>query len=264
MYKNKVKSSMKLIIVATFLIMIIVNTLANILPINGQETGQVSDSYPNLFAPAGLTFAIWGLIYLFLAGHTLYQIGLFRNNNNAIKPQLLNKIGLTFSISSIANAAWIFSWHYHLIPLSMLLMIVILTCLILITRMNNKEELSVRERIFIRLPFSVYFGWITVAAIANATTLLVSNGWNGFGISEPIWAVIIIPIGMIIGIATMLRNKDIAYGLVLIWAYAGILIKHTSASGFSSRYPEVITTVILCIILFVITEAYILLSKRKT
>jgi len=264
MYENKVKNSMKLLIAATFLIMIIVNALANILPINGQDTGQVSDSYPNLFAPAGLTFAIWGLIYLLLVGQTLYQIGLFHGKNGTIKAKLLNNIGLIFSISSIANAAWIFSWHYHLIPLSMLLIIVILICLILINNMNNKEELSIRERIFIRLPFSVYFGWITVATIANATTLLVSAGWKGFGISEPMWAITIISVGMIIGVATMLRNKDIAYGLVFIWAYAGILIKHTSASGFSSQYSEVITTATICLVLFVITEAYILFANRKT
>jgi len=264
MCEKTVKSSIKLLVAVTFLIMIIINALANILPINGQETGQVSDSYPNLFAPAGLTFAIWGLIYLLLAGYVLYQAGLFQDNSKSVDAKLLNKTGLLFSISSIANATWIFSWHYHLIPLSMLLMIIILICLIWINRMGNHEEFSIRERIFIRLPFSVYFGWITVATIANATTLFVSAGWNGFGLSDSIWAVIIISVGMIIGIATVMKNKDFEYGLVLIWAYAGILIKHTSASGFAGQYSIVITTVIICIVLFVITEGYILFTNRKT
>lgn len=261
---NTINGYIKLLVILTFLAMIIVNALANILPINGQETGQVSDSYPNLFAPAGLAFAIWGLIYLLLTGYVFYQAGLFQDNSKSIDVKMLNKIGLLFSISSIANAAWIYSWHYYLIPLSMLLMIVILICLILITRINNKEELSVRERIFIRLPFSVYFGWITVATIANSTTLLVSTGWNGFGISDSIWAAIIISVGMVIGIATVLKNNDIAYGLVLIWAYAGILIKHISASGFSGQYTLVIATVIICIVLFVITECYVLFTNKKT
>ena len=140
-------------------------------------------------------------------------------------------------------------------------MFIILVCLILIVREINEEEFSLREKIFIRLPFSVYFGWITVATIANATTLLVSLGWDGFGISEPTWTVIIIAVGLAIGIATMLRNRDIAYGLVIIWAYVGILIKHISASGFAGQYPVVITTVIVCIGIFLIGEVYIFISN---
>jgi hypothetical protein len=262
MFVNKVKSSMKILVTVTFLIMIIVNILANTLPINGQTTAEVADSYPNLFAPAGITFAIWGLIYLLLAGFTLYLLGFFQGSLDTIKTDLLNRIGIVFSISSIANAAWIFSWHYNRIPLSMLLMVVILVCLIFINYIVVNEKLTAREKFFIRLPFSVYFGWITVATIANVTTLLVSIGWNGFGIPEPIWAIVIIIVGMLIGSATMIRNRDIAYGLVMLWAYAGIYIKHTSENGFSGQYPAIIYTVIGCMILFVIAEIYVLFSKN--
>jgi len=263
MFVNKVKSSMKIVVTVTFLIMIIVNILANALPINGQNTGQVSDSYPNLFAPAGITFAIWGLIYLLLAAFTLYLLGFFQGDLNTIKTDLLNKIGIVFSISSITNSAWIFSWHYNKIPLTMLLMVVILACLIFINCIIKNEKLTAREKFFIRLPFSVYFGWITVATIANATTLLVSLDWNGFGIPEMVWAIVIIIVGMLIGSVTMIRNRDIAYGLVMLWAYAGIYIKHTSESGFSGQYPAIIYTVIACMILFVIAGGYVLFSKKK-
>jgi len=173
--------------------MVIVNVLADTIPINGQGTSQVSDSYKNLFAPAGLTFAIWGLIYVLLAGYTAYQLGFFNLNKRGYKADLFEKVGLYFSISSIANATWIFSWHYHLIALFM-----------------------------------------------------------------------IIAVGLAIGIVTMLRNRDIAYGLVIIWAYAGIFIKHTSASGFAGQYPVMITTVMVCIVLLLIGEVYIIISNRKT
>ena len=114
----------------------------------------------------------------------------------------------------------------------MVLMVFLLICLIDIAVIVNAQSLSPREKLFIRLPFSVYFGWITVATIANAAALLVSLGWNGFGIPESIWTIIILATGTLIGTATLLRFESIAYGLVLVWAYAGILIKHTSASGF--------------------------------
>ncbi|WP_340819555.1 tryptophan-rich sensory protein [Methanolobus sp. WCC4] len=254
----------RIVVLITFLSMITVNALANILPINGITTGQVSDSYPNLFAPAGLTFAIWGIIYFLLGGYTLYQLGILQGNANDVKPDLLNNIGIIFSISSIANAAWIFSWHYELIPLSMIMMVVILVCLILIDQVINNEQLSKRDYLFIRLPFSVYFGWITVATIANATVLLVSSGWKGYGLAEETWAVMIIVVGFIIGTTTMLKNRDVAYGLVIVWAYAGILLKHVSPEGFGGQYFAVIVTTSVCILLLLVASMYLVISKRES
>lgn len=263
MNDRQVKNSIKTFVTVTFVAMITVNALANILPINGQGTGQVSDSYPNLFAPAGFTFAIWGLIYLLLGGFTLYQLGFFRGDQRMVRENLLDRTGLCFSISSIANSAWIFAWHYHLMPLSLALMAVILVCLILINQMTSTIQFTLREWIFIGLPFSVYFGWITVAAIANATTLLVSLGWNGFGLSDPAWTVIMLSIGTMIGIATLLKNRDGVFGLVLVWAYAGIWQKHTSLAGFGGQYPGIITAVLVCIGLLLIAEVALLILKVK-
>lgn len=263
MMKKKKGTLIKFLVVVTFLIMIGTNALANILPINEVTTEQVSDAYMNLFAPTGLTFAIWGLIYLLLAAYTVYQLGLFQSDKSPFKENLFQKVGIYFSISSIANAVWIFAWHNFSIALSMILMIVILVCLIIINLEINKKNLSLSEKIFIRLPFSIYFGWITVATIANATTLLVSIGWDGFGISEPFWTSIIIAVGLIIGIATIISNRDAAYGLVFIWAYAGILIKHTSAEGFAGQYSGVINTVIISLVLLTIVQLYILISNKR-
>lgn len=248
---------MKAFTTITFLIMIIVNALANILPINGLNTGQVSELYPNLFAPTALTFSIWGLIYLLLVGYTLYQLGFFRNNKSLLDERILNKASFYFSISSIANAAWIFAWHYLLISLSMVLMIIILICLIKIVQIIRTEK------VFVRLPFSIYFGWITVATIANFVALLVSLGWNGLGTGAAVWTVAFIIIGLCIGVATILKNRDIAYGLVFIWAYTGILIKHTSASGFAGQYSSIITTIIICLALLLIVEAYLIFTSSR-
>lgn len=246
-----------------FLIMVTVNALANILPINGMNTGMISEVYPNLFAPAGLTFSIWGVIYFLLACYVLYQLGFFQKGNEASAPQLLKTISIYFILSSLFNAAWIFAWHYLQIPISMLLMIGILICLIQINKHIQEKQLSKKEKFFLKLPFSIYFGWITVATIANATVLLVSMGWDGFGISEAVWASIIIVVGMIIGGARFLKDKNMAYGLVLIWAYLGILIKHLSQSGFNGRYPLVIMAVVACLLLFIAAEIYLLVSSKK-
>ena len=60
--------------VLAFLAVIVVNYLAVTLPIGGMTTGALSDLYPNLFTPAGLTFSIWGLIYLMVFGFVIRQI----------------------------------------------------------------------------------------------------------------------------------------------------------------------------------------------
>ncbi len=254
------KTGIKIFVVLTFILMVSVNALANILPINGIDTGTVSDSYSNLFAPAGLTFSIWGLIYVLLAAFTIYQLSVKRGSE--LGGQFLNKIGIVFSISSLANTIWIFTWHYDIIYLSMILMAVILVCLIIIVNTIRKHQLSVKDKFLVKLPFSIYFGWITVATIANATVLLVSIGWNGFGVPAVIWTIIILAVGAAIGILTILRNKDYPYGLVILWAYAGILIKHLSDSGFSNKYPQVVITVIVCLVLIAAADVFAAVKNK--
>ena len=137
------------LLAVAYVVMIATNALANALPINGRTTGGVSDSYPNLFAPTGTTFAIWGVIYILLGAHVLYQMGLFRAPGGR-EPQaeraMLERVGVLFAASSFANAAWILAWHYDFIGLSTLLLATMLVLLIAITRILVRAELTLRER----------------------------------------------------------------------------------------------------------------------
>lgn len=243
----------------TYFLMVLVNFLANGLPINNRSTGEISDAYPNLFAPAGLTFSIWGLIYILLGSYVVYQF----TKHAQSKEKLFNKINPLFIATSIANILWIFAWHYDFIALSVVIMTILLVLLIKIADILNLEHLKPREKFLIQTPFSVYFGWITVAIIANITVFLVSIGWNGFGIADYVWTSIILLVGALIGIVRTLKDKKIAYAAVLIWAYAGILLKHVSTDGFNSQYPNIITTVVICIIAFISTVAFIYLKGNE-
>lgn len=263
MYEKTPKRSMQIIVAVTFVIMVTMNALANILPINGITSGDRSDSYENLFAPAGITFTIWSVIYLLLAAYVLYQFGIFQKGANGNKGNLMTKIGLFFSISSVANTLWILAWHYDYILIALILIIIVLVCLIRINYLSKDEDFNLKEKFFIRLPFSLYFGWLTVATIANVTTWLVSIGWGGFGVSESLWTIFILGVGTAIGILTMFTFKDMAFGLVLIWAYIGIYIKHTTPEGFNGAYDSVIMTVIIALVLFIMAEGYLLFSKQK-
>lgn len=253
------RGPVKALVVITYLAMVITNYLANALPLNGRRTGDISDAYPSLFTPAGITFSIWGVIYLLLGAHVLYQLGLFRDRpETPEEAALLNRVGILFAVSSIANTAWVFAWHFDLIPLSAVLIVTILVCLALIVTTLRGADLGTRRRWLVGVPFSVYFGWTTVAVVANITVLLVSWKWDGFGLSESTWAATMVLVAMGIGTFTMTRNSDIAYGLVLIWAYVGILLRQTSATGFDGRYPQIVAAVIASLVIFVLAELSVL------
>ncbi len=260
----KTKSiSIKIFVLVSFVVMIAMNALANIIPINNITTGDVSDAYPNLFAPAALTFAIWGVIYILLAVYTIYQLIAFKPSGYSEKAHIFKSVGIAFSISSFANTIWILAWHYDNIPLSLGLMLIILGCLVFINLILKNNRFTLAEKFLIKLPFSVYFGWITVATIANVTTLLVDLKWGRFGMSEVLLTIIILLVGVLIGSATILLNRDVAYGLVIIWAYVGILIKHISESGFNWTYFSVVVTVVICLALLIATEIYLVFFKKS-
>lgn len=255
--KNNKNLIIKVLVAITYIGMVVVNALANLLPINGIATGAVSDSYPNLFAPAGMTFSIWGVIYLLLFIYTIYQFNLNKKGNE----EIFNKVGKYFIFTSVINIIWILSWHYDFMGICVVLIASLLFFLIKIAVFLDKQKLSLREKLIIKTPFSIYFGWITVATIANIAVFLVSINWNGFGISEQVWTVIILLVGALIGILRMLKGKDIAYGLVFLWAYYGIFFKHTTF--FGGVYKDIITTIFICFILFTLTEIFIISKKLK-
>ena len=253
----------KLFVLITFIIMISVNALANILPINGQLTAQVSDTYPNLITPIPLTFSIWGVIYILLMAFVLYLIGFFNDKNVQIDDELRNKVGLIFGVSSVINALWIFAWHYNQIFISVILMISLLSCLGFLNSILFNAHLSNKEGYFLKMPISVYFGWITIATIANITAYLVSLNWSGFGLSAEFWAVAAIIASMLIGIITIIIYNDISYGLVLIWAYIGIIFRHSSRAYLNMQYPSIVMITIVCIVFVAITEIYIFFANHK-
>ena len=243
----------------SYVAMIGTNFLANALPLNNRLTGEISDSYPNIFAPAGPAFAIWALIYLLLGGYVVYQ---FMNKDKKTEI-LLNKINPLFIGTALANIGWIFTWHYDYIGISTLMMAVLLLLLIKIADIIRVEKFTKLEKPFIKEAFSIYFGWITVAFIANITIFLVSIGWNGFGIADFIWTSIILIVGAIIGIIRMYKDRSISYGLILVWAYVWILYKHLSVDGFDGEYPIVIATVIGCLILLGFFVGKIIYTSNK-
>ena len=252
----------KVFSVFAFLIMVSVNALANLLPLNGVTTGELSNMYPTLITPAAYTFLIWIIIYLLLFSFTIYQLE-FAAGKRKLSSNLADFIRGFYIVSCLCNAVWIFAWHYKYIALSLVLMVTLFICLGFMYKLLYEEELSLGEKIFIRLPFSIYFGWITVATVTNVAALLVSIRWSGFGITRSVWA-IITAIGIFVYASYItLKNSSLAYTATVIWAFLGLVVKHTAQNELNGKYPNVIIALIACIGVLVLEMGYCIVIKKR-
>ena len=216
----------QIVVVLVVIATIIVNVLANALPINNLNTGQISDQFEVYFVPAGYVFSIWGLIYIGLIAFAIYQALPAQRTN----PRLRSASG-PFIVSSLANIAWIFLWHYQQFGLSVLVMFILLGSLILTyLRLGiGRGDPNFKMRWFAHLPFQIYLGWITVATIANITAFLDFINWNGWGIAPEIWTVVMLAAAVLITFLVVVTRRDIPYTLVIVWAFIGIALKHAGA-----------------------------------
>jgi hypothetical protein len=215
----------QIVVVLCVIATIVLNGLANALPLNGVTTGEVSDQFDVYFVPAGYVFSIWGLIYAGLIAYAVYQALPAQRENPRLR-----RVGYLFALSCGANIGWLFLWHYQLIALTLWAMVTLLLLLIGIYEFLQigHAQVPAAEAWLVHAPFSTYLGWITVATIANATTVLYDAGWNGWGASPQTWAVIMLIAGAIITSAVALRRRDIAYVLVIMWAFTGIAVRHAT------------------------------------
>jgi len=209
----------------TAILTITINALANILPINGLNTGEISDRFKVFFVPAGYVFSIWGLIYIGIIAFTVYQALPSQRQSPAMRA-----VGWWFSLGGLANSAWILAWHnLHFtttVVLMLVLLISLLACYILLQ--PYRATASTAEKWSVHIPMSVYLGWISVATIANVTDWLDSIGWNRFGIPDIAWmGIMLLVVAALVGTMNFMK-KDIAYTMVILWALAGIAVKHNA------------------------------------
>lgn len=207
--------------------MIVMNGLANALPLNGVTTGEISDRIEVWFTPAGYVFSIWALIYLGMLAFSVYQALPAGRSDPAV-----GRIAGPYVVSCAANASWIVAWHYGWFSASLLIMGVLLTSLITVyLRLGvGRTAVSGGTRWLVHAPFSVYLGWITVATIANTTSVLWLAGWGGFGIASEVWTAVVLGVATAIGAAMAVTRTDALYLLVLVWAFVGIYAKHADVS----------------------------------
>ena len=239
--------------IIAYALTVVVNSLAGgTTIIGGKLTAEISDANPTLITPAGYVFSIWSIIYILLGAFVVFQAIPSQKEKSYQK-----RIGWLFVLSSLLNIAWLFLWQFEYLSLSVVLMFLLLATLIAIyLRLNiGKSAISLLEKLVVHLPFSVYLGWITIASIANVTVTLVSVQWDGFGISQETWASLIIIIALLITLLVVATRKDLAYGLVVVWALLGIAVKQ-------SGNQNIVTTTEISAVVIVIALVWSILISR--
>jgi benzodiazapine receptor len=241
--------------IIAFVAVVLVNGLAGSTTlIGGQDTAQVSDNNFTLITPAGYTFAIWGIIYTLLGLFVIYQA------LPSDKGKTTEKVDWFFILSCIANICWLFLWQFEYLAVSVVLMFLLFASLMkaYLNLGISKSSISWRERIAVHAPFSVYFGWITIASIANVAAALVSVGWNGLGLSEETWGILVILIALLITTLVVITRRDVAYGLVIVWALIGI------SSGQSGNQNIALLTQISAVVVAAVIVVTIILQIFKS
>ncbi|MGG3915220.1 TspO/MBR family protein [Rossellomorea vietnamensis] len=228
---------MKLILnILAFALVIVMNTLAVTLPLNNQSTSEISDRLDIMITPAGYVFSIWSLIYLLLAIWIIRQFPKARRE----LPLYQETSGL-FVLSCLLNSAWILAWHYNYFLVSVFIMLGLLITLIAL----YKRIKSTGPALLDSAPFSIYLGWISIATIVNITYYLTDIGWNGFGISELVWAYLGLIVPTVLAFWFRISQHDLLYPLVFVWAFIGIGVKNMAEHSTYSYTAYALAVIIL-------------------
>jgi translocator protein len=199
--------------------------------INGQSIGSVSNSFSNAFVPAGVTFSVWGPIYLGLTAYAIYQ-ALPGQHDRTIH----RRVGWLAAGAAVGNAVWTPLFVTGNVTISMVVMLGMLAALaaIFVILRDLRGTLTTADRWAVMIPFSGYFAWITVATVANVTTTLLSWGWDGAGVSDAVWSVMAIVAATFVTTAMIIYSKGhagtLVYAAVLVWAFVGVYLGNADKS----------------------------------
>jgi hypothetical protein len=198
-------------------ITLIINTLGAIGFIAGNSQKEVSDMYSTLITPAPATFSIWSVIYLLLI---ISVIVMMVKKKDPYYQKAVDEVSLLFWISCIMNIAWIICFSFLLIGISLIFIFAFVITLSLI--LQKLLKIHTGKRFLLPLTFGIYTGWLFIATVVNAAAWLVKLQWNGFGIPDVIWAIVILIIAVLLIFLVQKRNRNAVFPLPVAWAYLGI------------------------------------------
>ncbi len=184
------------------------------------QVGEMSDKYFTAFTPAGYTFSIWGVIYSWVFAFAIYQALPAQRDNT-----LLAKIGWPMVFVTFWNTLWVPIFVNEWILASVAVILMILTGLTYVFVQVVRHGFTPVQRWLVKVPLTIFFGWVTVATVANISVLLVALNFDGFGIPWNVWsaAILVVATSIVCGVLWWSRG-DITYAATLSWAFVGVAV----------------------------------------
>lgn len=222
---------------------ILLNITASFYSLNGNTTSEITNRLPLLFIPADYVLIICWLLYIML----FFWIFDFKKTCHEMGSVHQNRFTYLFVVSCLLHIAWISLWHFGFFTGTVIAKIILLVVLLTLYVTFPKQE----NRMLGRVPFSLLTGWIFITTISNFSYLLMIHGWTGFGLSDPLWAVIFLTISTAFALHFMYHYKDYVMNFVFVWAFIGIAVKNGTEELFISAAAIFLSAVIVtCIFLF--------------
>lgn len=222
----KIRAVVNLLLVAA---VIFISYYSSIVGINGQTQASVSEAYSSAFTPAGYAFSIWGAIFVMLVIVAVKDIrGVFFNGTQST---LSFNTGL--SLALVLTFIWVLVWSYLQIGWSLVVMVAIFASLVWAVLSSKERPVSAN------IALALYFGWISVALVANEAAWLVSLDLvgeikdEGF-LHDPSFSVMqsaltLVVFALVLSFKSLRQGLEPAvfvYPLVGVWAYISILVKN--------------------------------------
>lgn len=222
-----------------------ISIFAAIVPINGQTTGNISDSYTILVFPAKYVFYAVTIIYISIL-YWLYKLW------QMVRKQVItiSKIQtVLFSVSMILQIVSLYYWHQQSFILSCVILI-LATILFAVFYLLMPATNTCSSR----LPISFYLAWLTLVIMLHIAIILVHSHWDGFGISQPLWAVILLTLFMAIALHIRFHHYDPYFPILFIWFFIGIAIANNFEELLVSTAALFLSGVLIAGILFMVKK----------
>ncbi len=226
------------ILLISVVLVILMNFLSNAIPFGGQTNADVSVKFPTLITPAGYAFSIWGVIYLMLLVFAVFQL------QRAKEIRFYTLVWPYILIGCGANMLWLIAFQNEWLGVSVLIISVLLWSLISIFKLFYRLRLvlNTTHRYFFQVPFSLYFGWVSVATMVNFAVFLTSLNLKLFAGREEITAVVLLILGFALAMFLLIGQKDYVFSLSVVWAYVAIWIANAEVASVmhTTKYAAIV------------------------
>ena len=245
---------MNYLTLVVYLITVIFNVLGSLGILTGYTVKDISEKYISLVTPANYTFIIWLVIYVALLVYTLYSCNIIKNENSVEERKLISSINSYYFVNLLLNILWIITWVANLVVISTIFMILIFLTLYKISMIIKNAHVNDRQFYYISLPFNLYFGWITVAMLANLNVFIVKIGVNPVSFLGILFTIVLLVLGFIIFVLTYYKNRSLCYLFSIIWGYIGIGINNITEFLFIYKLVFVVELIIILLLLYLFVK----------